>query len=47
MRERGPLEDQGVDCRIILRWIFRTWDRETWTGLIWLRINAVINRWVP
>jgi hypothetical protein len=24
--ERGHLEDQGVDGRIILRWIFRKWD---------------------
>jgi hypothetical protein len=25
-RERDRLEDQGVDGRIILRWIFRKWD---------------------
>jgi hypothetical protein len=26
LRERGHLEDPGVDERIILRWIFRKWD---------------------
>jgi hypothetical protein len=32
--------DQGVDGRIILRWIFRKWDVEVWTGLSWLRIET-------
>jgi hypothetical protein len=25
---------------IILKWIFRKWDVEVWTGLIWLRIGT-------
>jgi hypothetical protein len=25
--------------RIILKWIFKRWDGEAWTGLIWLRIG--------
>ena len=25
LKERGDLEDQGVDGRLILRWIFRRW----------------------
>jgi hypothetical protein len=29
-----------VDGRIILRWIFRKWDVEEWTGLIWVRIGT-------
>jgi hypothetical protein len=40
LREIYYLGDAGVDGRIILRWIFRTWDVGVWTGLIWLRIGA-------
>jgi len=32
VRERGHLEDPGVDGRIILRWNFRKWDVALWTG---------------
>jgi len=54
-RERYHWRDQGVDGRIILRWIFRRWDVEVWTGLSWLRIGtgdghfviAVMNLRVP
>ena len=35
---KRPLEDQGVDRRIILRLMFRKWDVGTWTGSSWLRI---------
>jgi hypothetical protein len=34
------LENQSVDGRIIIRWIFRNWDVGTWTGSIWLRIGT-------
>ena len=37
------MEDLGVDWRIILRWIFRKWGGEAWTGLIWLRIGTGVN----
>jgi hypothetical protein len=40
LRERGHLGDPGVGKRIILRWIFRTWDVKAWTGLIRLRIET-------
>jgi hypothetical protein len=37
----GNLGDPDVDGRIILRWIFRMWDVDVWTLLIWFRIWTV------
>jgi len=37
---REHLEDPGLAGRIILRWIFRTWDDGEWAGSIWLRIGT-------
>jgi hypothetical protein len=39
LRETEQLGDPGVNGRII-RWIFRNWDVEVWTGLSWLRIET-------
>jgi hypothetical protein len=39
LRERGHLEDLGVDGKI-LNWIFNKWDVEAWNGLLWLRIGT-------
>jgi hypothetical protein len=40
LREKGHLEDLVSDGIIILKWIFKKWDGEAWTGLIWLRIGT-------
>jgi hypothetical protein len=37
---KSHLEDPGIDGRIILRWIFRTWDVRAWTGSIWLKVGT-------
>jgi hypothetical protein len=40
LRERNQFEDVGVDGKIILNGIFKKWDGEAWTGLVWLRIGT-------
>jgi hypothetical protein len=37
LRERGHLEDSGVDGKIILRWLLRMWD-------VWLCIERAKDR---
>jgi hypothetical protein len=51
---RNHLRDPGIDGRIILKWIFKTWDGGTdWIELAQDRarwpalVNAVINLRVP
>ena len=40
LRERGHLEELGVDGRIILEWIFKKLNVKVWTGAIWLKIGT-------
>ena len=40
LRERDNMEDLDVDGKMILKCIFRKWDGQAWTGLIWLRIGT-------
>jgi len=39
LRDRDNLGDIRTDGKIILKSIFKKWDGETWTRLLWLRIG--------
>jgi hypothetical protein len=40
LSEKDHMEDQGVDGRIILRWIFSKYDVGIWTGSRWLMVGT-------
>jgi hypothetical protein len=39
LREGDHSGDQGIDGRIILKWIIKQWNG-AWTGFSWLRIGT-------
>jgi hypothetical protein len=39
-RQGVHLEDLVSDGTIILKWVFKTWDGEAWTELLWLKIRT-------
>jgi len=40
LREKDHLGNQGVEGKLILRWLFGKWDVVVWTGSSWLRIGT-------
>jgi hypothetical protein len=40
LTDRDNLGDVCTDGNIILKSIFKEWDGETWTRLLWLRIGT-------
>jgi hypothetical protein len=42
LREGDHLGDPGVDGRMILKWIFQTWDVE---GMDWIELAQDRDRW--
>jgi len=39
------LEDSGLDEKIILRWIFKKWDKVGWGALDWTNVAQDREKW--
>jgi len=40
LEERGALGRPRQKWEAKIKWIFRKWDGQAWTGLIWLKIGT-------
>ena len=40
LREGDHLVDLGIDGSVILKCLFKKWDDEAWSGLLWLRTDT-------
>ena len=39
IEERDHLKDQGVDERVVFKYILRKWVCRVWAGFMWLRVG--------
>ena len=42
LKHSDHLQDQGVDGKFILRWVFKKWNGRVWSGFIGLQIGTSV-----